>query len=575
MRAIRRKIRSEMKISPEAGFPRMGPVHYLTHLQDLHATLAPKVYLEIGTESGASLSFAGCVAFAVDPAFDLQADVSRNKPELHQFQGTSDDFFASRMVERLGYQVDFAFLDGMHHFGFSLRDFINTERLMAPGGVITMHDCIPISHLSAEREWDHEKTIHWVGDVWKLLPILRRYRPDLKVEVLDLVPTALVMVSQLDPTSKVLSEAYDAILADFRELTLAVFGIETLVSLCDFVRITPKEPAPAFVAKQVSVVGNIWIDPGQAADRPLSIAIKTNVPNHSENDSWGDFHFAKGLAKGFLASGHRVRIDARPDWNSDGGSADVDLVLHGDKNWTARDGVPDIQWVLYPGLRTTSDLISQLTRADHACVASLDALADAGLRSVTRLMQGFDPDLMFTDGSARSEDIVFVGNCHRRFKSGRPSVKLAVAAGLRVRLWGKKWKGLPAYKYHEGDYFPNAELGTLYRRSKIVLCDHMHSMLDNGYISKRIFDALACGAAVISDKVVGLPEEFAPYVHLCATVDELQAAVALILAEGPERIEQRRRFALSMRDRHSLHQRADAILDICRLVVPAPATTDS
>ena len=82
MRAVRRKIRSETRLQPEAGFPRMGPLHYLPYLEQMHATLAPKVYLEIGTESGASLNYANCVSFAVDPAFNLQADVSRNKPEL-------------------------------------------------------------------------------------------------------------------------------------------------------------------------------------------------------------------------------------------------------------------------------------------------------------------------------------------------------------------------------------------------------------------------------------------------------------------------------------------------------------
>jgi hypothetical protein len=36
-----------------------------------------------------------CTSIAVDPQFALQSDVSRNKPQLHRYQMTSDAFFAA------------------------------------------------------------------------------------------------------------------------------------------------------------------------------------------------------------------------------------------------------------------------------------------------------------------------------------------------------------------------------------------------------------------------------------------------------------------------------------------------
>ena len=58
-----------------------------------------------------------------------------------------------------------------------------------------------------------------------------------------------------------------------------------------------------------------------------------------------------------------------------------------------------------------------------------------------------------------------------------------------------------AAKYVKDTYLETAQVGELYRNSKIVLCDHFDMMREGGYVSNRIFDALACGAAVISDKI--------------------------------------------------------------------------
>lgn len=143
-----------------------------------------------------------------------------NVTEAHLFRATSDDFFPSDALARLGRKVDFAFLDSMHLFEFLLRDFIGVERGALPGAVVTMRDVVPLNGLMALRDWDFTKTTAWTGDVWKLLPILRKYRPDLRVKVLDCAPTGLALVHGLDPQSEVLSQNYDAILVKWMNVTL-------------------------------------------------------------------------------------------------------------------------------------------------------------------------------------------------------------------------------------------------------------------------------------------------------------------------------------------------------------------
>ena len=65
---------------------------------------------------------------AVDPEFAVTADVFNSARQMHFMQQTSDAFFASGFLGKLGIVPDFAFIDGMHLFEFALRDFINVEK---------------------------------------------------------------------------------------------------------------------------------------------------------------------------------------------------------------------------------------------------------------------------------------------------------------------------------------------------------------------------------------------------------------------------------------------------------------
>ncbi len=201
-------------------------MRYPRFLDRLHASCAFSWYLEIGTQKGRSLQSARCASIAVDPHFAISSDVMGEKPALHSFQMTSDAFFETGFVEKNGIAFDFAFLDGMHRFEFLLRDFMFAEAHAAPGGVIAMHDCCPSSFGMTARNQDEAPTSAWTGDVWKLIPILRTHRPDLTLTVLDCRPTGLVLVSGLDPQSRILQDSYAKLEAEWRDVALADYGLE-------------------------------------------------------------------------------------------------------------------------------------------------------------------------------------------------------------------------------------------------------------------------------------------------------------------------------------------------------------
>jgi hypothetical protein len=184
-------------------------VEYLEFLGRLHGVLEPRAYLEIGLRHGDSLALARCPALGVDPAFKLKADLGENVKLLRE---TSDEYFGrDKPLKPLRVRrPDLAFIDGMHLAEFAVRDFIGVERLAPWTGVAVFDDILPRSVEEAARD---RRTRAWTGDVYKVLGILARHRPDLICLRVGTQPTGLLLVLGLDPESRVLSVRYDQILA--------------------------------------------------------------------------------------------------------------------------------------------------------------------------------------------------------------------------------------------------------------------------------------------------------------------------------------------------------------------------
>lgn len=214
--------------------PKAEGVHYIDFFRDLHEAILFDWYLEIGSRKGDSFAPVRGKTIAVDPYFRLRRHVMNVKRTLLLCQTTSDEFFADDALGRLGIQLSFSFLDGMHLFEYLLRDFMNTEAHSRPDGVIAMHDCCPFTTAMTTRDLENLPRGAWTGDVWKLIPILRDYRPDLTIRVLDAAPTGLVLVSGLDPQNRVLQENYDDIIARFSDLDLDSFGPQRFGELFTF-----------------------------------------------------------------------------------------------------------------------------------------------------------------------------------------------------------------------------------------------------------------------------------------------------------------------------------------------------
>lgn len=539
-------------------FRRAAGLPYKKALADIHSALDPKWYLEIGTEKGESAVLSNANTICVDPKLRISQDIVGQKPSLHVFQMTSDDFFDHGHADVFVGKVDFAFLDGMHIFEYLLRDFMNTERLAASNAVIAMHDIVPMSAAAADRIWDRRLTGDWTGDVWKVIFILRKYRPDLSVRVFDFHPSGLALVENLDPTNKILEENYQKICAEMMEVSPEGLGETAFYSemkvlhtggwqftrIGDLAEATPSSPV---------------VIPNSSCD--LAIKIPPASPEVQKN--WGEYHFGKSLAKELTKRGAKVRMDCANEWYANRRSGEPELVIRGPKPFEPSDTNPCLYWILF---HSASLRRSELEKSSHISVASeayrmkLDGL---GLdKPTSTLLHCTDPDLFAPrlPTPACASELLFVGVQHPERKNGGMA-RLAVEAGLPVTVWGPNWEELPIGVL-KGRHIPNDRLSEYYSSAAAVLNDHMIEMRAHGFMNNRLFDALACGAPVISDHSEGIPEEFRDYIFTVKNVLEISEAYQTIKNEDRVMRDRRARFARWIREEHTFERRASRIESI-------------
>ena len=198
-------------------------MNYLTALDLLHDTLAPASYVEIGCREGRSLTLSRCPAVAIDPDFEIRVGLSS---PTRLFCQTSDTFFSSQNLrELLGGPVDLAFVDGMHKAEFALRDILNLEVHATRDSVIVLDDILP-----EQIEWTtrERQTQAWTGDVYKVIPFLRKHRPDLDIRVFDIDMKGLAVITCLDPGNRVVQKNLARHEADLAGNALALPNIDVL-----------------------------------------------------------------------------------------------------------------------------------------------------------------------------------------------------------------------------------------------------------------------------------------------------------------------------------------------------------
>ncbi len=242
-----------------------------------------------------------------------------------------------------------------------------------------------------------------------------------------------------------------------------------------------------------------------AVARP-EVGIRIGPVTWENASKWGDTHFARDVGRELRALGWRTRLSVVSDWDGPREQAsDVVVHLRGRTPYAVKPGNLNVLWLIsHP-----ADVeLAEVKKYDLVFVASdthATALREISERPVHTLLQATNPE-RYLPGDPDPElaaRLIFVGNSRGE---EREMVRWAVDAGLPIVVYGSGWDGLIPEHHIRGDYFPNERLPELYRSVDIVLSDHWPDMRSHGFVSNRVFDALAAGAFVISDRAVGIDD---------------------------------------------------------------------
>ena len=295
--------------------------------------------------------------------------------------------------------------------------------------------------------------------------------------------------------------------------------------------------------------------------RTLRWTIVTSAPKGEAGEQWGDTWFARDLADALQRAGQQVKVVSRAGANSEKrADDDVVLVLRGLRAVEPpadRSSVWMLWVISHPELVTEQEL-----RGYDAVFAASSTWQIPGGVEVIPLLQAtapgrFDPDAAQPDSGA---PVLFVGSTRGEF---RPAVRGALRSSRADELvvCGVGWEEYLSEERIAGEFVSNDALPAAYAGAGIVLNDHHRDMAQAGFLSNRLFDAVASGARVLSDRAVGLQEVFGSSVVVFTDEDDLvrllERPVDEVFPDRVERLAQARRVA----QEHSFDARAAVLID--------------
>jgi hypothetical protein len=251
---------------------------------------------------------------------------------------------------------------------------------------------------------------------------------------------------------------------------------------------------------------------------------------------WGDHWVKQELVKGFFEAGSTV-TDQEPD-----------VILHlfgGPPKKRFSSQTQNLVWLYsHPDLVTKENLRGY----DHIFCASEDFIPK--LRAMGYSLITYLPACTSKTpvNVMLKYNVIFLGNARTSRSDGRAVVDAVKKTGADFKVWGNLWDTLLPASNVGGRYWPYENIQDLYASARITINDHHPDMAREGFVSNKVFDILASGGFVISDKNPGLDRIFDGCVPQFESTEELKELLARFQNDSDERtalMERGREVALS------------------------------
>jgi hypothetical protein len=333
-----------------------------------------------------------------------------------------------------------------------------------------------------------------------------------------------------------------------------------------------------FSSKAATVAGGAadgWPDAHAVAAAVGEWASRTRIAVMVQALRWdlaepsGDYHLARALQRQFERRGHPTSVYFQREWSSPA-TAREDIVIHlwGRYELAVRPTQVNALWILYHPELVTDELCARYDMVFAASDILAGRLSDRTGRVVRSLHQATDPERFRPTPGGPHHELLFVGNSRG---TRRTIIDDVTPTSHDLAVYGGGWADdLLDPVYLRGTVVSNRDLPAYYSAADIVLNDHWLESAEAGMINNRLYDALAAGAFLISDRVAGLDEEFDGAVVTYTDPADLALVVERYLADPAARNSVAERGRRAVLERHTISKRADELLDVLLPLVPAP-----
>ena len=297
----------------------------------------------------------------------------------------------------------------------------------------------------------------------------------------------------------------------------------------------------------------------------------------TENKSsagWGDWYTAHELGDALEAEGWQVEYAEAKENRWYELPDDVALVISLLDRYDASKAPPDavtVAWVRNWTERWIGrEWFSRYDVVLGSSAISAAMVMKAGATSAPVVPLATNPERFFPHPPdvSYASDYTFTGH---HWGVARSIVEdLEPRTGESFTIYGKGWDQEPSVARYWRGQLPYGQLPELYSSAKIVLDDTAGPTLPYGAVNSRVFDALGCGALVISNNKLGSEELFEGLLPTYADPQELRSLLDRYLGDDTARSDTANRLREIVLEKHTYAHRADQFISISRDILKRP-----